>query len=290
MIRRIPWLLALALLGAAGPGLADDDPLASCKQANDDFEFENVVSACQVALDGGGLDDTQRVEAYRLLAIAEVSLNHEEAAEGWFLKLLLLDPAHDLGAGVSPVFRESFEKAKKKLEQEGQVKAALTLSIDQEGRGPWPATVALTDPLGRVKGGALLVRAVRGGAETGRRVVELERSGDTLKGSVEDPTPVELEGSYQLEVQLTVNDSAGHAIALGDAVAPMTFPREGAAAEGGGMGTGLWIGIGGGGAAAAAVVVVIGGGAAVVAGCVITGLCTGGEGERSSHVRVGPAL
>jgi hypothetical protein len=284
-MRRWPLVLVLGLFAGA-PASAQDDPLAACKQANDDFEFENVLKTCGAAVDKG-LDTPQLVEAYRLLAIAEVSLNHEQQAEGWFLKLLLVDPAHDLGTGVSPVFREAFERAKTRLETEGAVTATLTLSIEPDERGPWPATVALTDPLARVNSGALLVRAVRDGAEIGRARVALERTGDQLKGSVVDPTPPALEGTYELEVQLSINDAAGNAITLAEPVAPRLFPREGTAADGGG--TVLWLGIGG-GAAAAAAVVVIGGGAAVVAGCVFTGMCTGGEGERSSHVRVGPAL
>lgn len=283
-----------AVLAPASALAQGATPIERCRQANEDFDYERVTTECALAAAAPGASQKDLVEVYRLLGIAFTALNDEAAAEVWFLRLLALDPTHDLGPSVSPVYRQAYERAKKTFEERGKIVVEKAeLNIPAEGAGPWPIAVALEDGMRRVSRVAVVVRALQGERELGRAEVALQESaaesGRAFGGSIIDPAPRDIDGDYTLEVALKLLNAAEGEILLDPVPAPQRFPRLGAAMEE--SGSFLWLGLGAGGVAAGAgALLLVGGGIAVVAVCAVTEQCVGGPPEDAAHVRLEPAL
>lgn len=268
--RRAPRSLAAALALVALPAAANPH-LDKCRALEGEFDYKGMVPECGLVVADEAASAEERVEAHRLLGFAHTALGDDEAAFQWFVRLLVLDPAHALPDDVSPRFREVFVRAEQYLDKNGRVtvvheppsvQAALesgTLSVSFEVR----------DALERVTSAAVLVDAIVDGKTSEPVTAPLAKmpAGNEGVSRFEGPLPdpVAESGaaptSYTLRYRLVLKGPLGREVAPDPPVPPITLPRQGATA-GVAMGEGsevfLW------------------GGAALASGLLVAGLVGGG--------------
>ncbi len=156
------------------------DPLAAAEQAYRNVDFETQRSAAQRALESGDNDPDRLIRIYRLLGIANASLEDREAAKLAFLSLLALDPQVELERSLSPRLRAPYMEARGFWDVAGS-----RLGVEVTGGRPSHSVVLrLHDPL-------LMVARVR--------VRSMDRQPATV-----------LESEPAVELHLTSEELAGY--------------------------------------------------------------------------------
>ena len=100
------WLLAAAASAQAS------SHLRAAEEAYLDVDFERVRSRALEALRGGGLTPPELVRTYELLGVASSALRDNTVARDYFVRMLGIDPDHDLDASVNPEMRDPFLEAR----------------------------------------------------------------------------------------------------------------------------------------------------------------------------------
>lgn len=238
----LPFAIGLLVAGSAEAG----PDVARCRQLESEFDYKAMVTECSVAAADPGNTREERIELYRLLGFAHTALGDEPTAEVWYLRVLLLDPAHELPPEVSPKFREGFAKAVKVFLRDGKVTVSHAPPTPPERvtrETPLvPVSFEITDKLGRVSSARVEVRALIDGEAGAPATRELRREPAGEPGRYrffgELPDPARAAGgaaphSYQLEYQLVLLNSVGDTVAPAPAFGPQTIPLAG---EGAGEG------------------------------------------------------
>lgn len=260
---------ALLALVVAAPAAANPH-LEKCRALEGEFDYKGMVPECGLVLADEGASAEERVEAHRLLGFAHTALGEDDAAFEWFVRLLVLDPAHALPDDVSPRFREVFARAQEHMDENGRVTVVHqppTVQAALEG-SPLVVSFEVRDALRRVAAASVIVDAIVDGQAGEPVTVPLqmlpagEAGVSRFEGELVDPvvqagaTPT----SYTLRYRLVLEGPLGKEVAPDPPVPPITLPRQGstAVAATGDGGLFLW------------------GGAALASGLLVAGLVGGG--------------
>jgi len=111
---RIASLTALLLLTAAPATAQPAGTNAHLRQAEEAYlevDFESVQSHALEALRSGNLTPEQLVRTYELLGVAN-AMSDPDAARDYFVRMLGVDPEHELDASVNPQMRDPFLEAR----------------------------------------------------------------------------------------------------------------------------------------------------------------------------------
>jgi hypothetical protein len=166
----LAMMLAIAVCVMPAAARADENPhLATAREALAGLKYEQAQHALEKALYSGknGPEDMKTI--YRMLGEIHAALGRADQAEIDFRILLALDPATDLGRGVSPKIQQPFQAAKTHMSSRGGL--AVSCKADDEA-----AAVALevkSDPLDLVAGARVIYR-LEGGRE---QIIEAGGSG-----------------------------------------------------------------------------------------------------------------
>lgn len=113
MSARNTLTLALAAwLVAAGAEAQQNAHLRQAEEAYLNVEFEQVRDHALEALRSGSLGPDQLVRTYELLGVASSALHENDVARDYFVRMLGIDPDHELDASVNPEMRDPFLEAR----------------------------------------------------------------------------------------------------------------------------------------------------------------------------------
>lgn len=104
------WLAAAGASAQSSP--AGSSHLRAAEEAYLEVEFEQVRDHALEALRGGSLSPEQLVRTYELLGVASSALREGDAARDYFVRMLGIDPDHELDASVNPEMRDPFLEAR----------------------------------------------------------------------------------------------------------------------------------------------------------------------------------
>jgi len=104
-------LLLLAAAPAAAQGAGSNAHLRQAEEAYLNVDFEAVQSHALEALRSGSLTPEQLVRTYELLGVAN-AISDPDAARDYFVRMLGVDPEHELDASVNPQMRDPFLEAR----------------------------------------------------------------------------------------------------------------------------------------------------------------------------------
>lgn len=230
----------------ASPLFAKNPGLERCRALESEFDYRAMITECGVAAADPTNTREERLELYRLLGIAHAALGDEVNAQVWFLRLLYVDPQHQLPPEVSPKFRQTFEKAVARFEAEGKVTVRHTPPKPPERIAPsspgLPIRFEIVDKLGRVASARVDVKAMVAGqpgplasAELSREATETEGV-FRLTGELPDPARAP-DGSapaeYSLEYTLTLRTALGDPVEPDPPFPPQTLSLRGAESDDG---------------------------------------------------------
>ncbi len=168
-----PWVVLLLL--AASPALAA--PFDECLSADESFDYERALTACQAAVDAAQERPDERAQALAVLAAAQAHLGKKRDAQRTYRALLTLDPAFVPSDMRGPKVRKWFKQARRRWRR----KARLRIEHDLPDLGP-PMVVRyrIVDKLDRIAradvvltpaAGEPVTVALREGDKDGRRRV-----------------------------------------------------------------------------------------------------------------------
>lgn len=120
-----------AVAGLAVPAAANP-LLDQAQRAIDDIDPQGARDLTRRALESGKLDAAELRRAHRLAGESAAAMGDGKAARDHFVRLLLLDPAASLPAGVSPKLAKPFAEARAEAERLG-----IALRLPRTG-GPRP--------------------------------------------------------------------------------------------------------------------------------------------------------
>ena len=100
------WLIAV------GAQAQSPSHLREAEEAYLNVEFEQVRDHALEALRGGRLTPDQLVRTYELLGVASSALHETDVARDYFVRMLGIDPDHELDASVNPEMRDPFLEAR----------------------------------------------------------------------------------------------------------------------------------------------------------------------------------
>jgi hypothetical protein len=112
-----------AALVDVGPARAEPALLGKAQAALDDLRYEEAAELAERAWRAGGNRRDELVAIFRLAGQVAVTLGNGEQAEGYFIRLLTLEPDAQLPDGISPKIAARFAAAKGKTP--GRLRAAL---------------------------------------------------------------------------------------------------------------------------------------------------------------------
>lgn len=265
---RARHLSLLSLLAVSTPVLAASPHLDKCRSLEGEFDYKGMVAECALVAGDSDATPEDRVEAHRLLGFAHTALGHDNAAREWFVRLLVLDPDHELPNEVSPRFREVFSRAAKHIEEHGRVTVSHqppTAEASLLGT-PLRLSFEVSDALERVASAHLIVDAIIDGAAGEAVTAPLTKMPSEREGAVrfEGPLPdPPAEGnaaptSYTLRYRLVLEGPLGAEVTPDPSVPPIMLPRRHVTSTTEDSGVALW------------------GGAALASGLVVAGLVGGG--------------
>ena len=234
---RIQHVAVVLVTLTALPAIASSN-LDKCREKMAEFDYPAVIGECTLAI-GDQLSDEDRIEAYKLLAFANIADRKERVGREWFLRLLRLAPEFELGLEVSPRFRKNFEIAKKEFAKNAKLTIAHVAPLVPEG---WSASAApldlsfeVSDSLGLVRSGRVLVE----GDFEGRRDDPPTAAGDLKINSVDGktlltgplPDPVReaqnVPPSYTLTYRVELYSGAGNELELEESLSPIKLTLTG---------------------------------------------------------------
>lgn len=176
---------ALALVLVAGSAGAEPPLLAKAQAALDDLRYEEAAELAERAWKAGGNRREDLVAIFRLAGQVAVTLGNGEQAEGYFIRLLTLDPEAQLPEGISPKIAARFAAARAKTP--GRLRAILRAD------GNRVSAEVPSDPAG-------MVSSLR--ARHGKDAVE--------EAIAPDPLAIELAVERPTEVDLALLDEHGN--------------------------------------------------------------------------------
>ncbi|MCB9595521.1 MAG: hypothetical protein H6719_22565 [Sandaracinaceae bacterium] len=106
------WLTAGTALAQGSGASGAPSHLRAAEEAYLNVEFEEVRDHALEALRGGGLTPAQLVRTYELLGVANSALHETDTARDYFVRMLGIDPDHELDASVNPEMRDPFLEAR----------------------------------------------------------------------------------------------------------------------------------------------------------------------------------
>lgn len=187
MVRRLPLACALAItcLVDAAPVRAEPPLLTRAQGALDDLRYEEAAELADRAWRAGGNKREDLVAIFRLAGQVAVTLGNGDQAEGYFIRLLTLEPEAQLPDGISPKIAARFAAAKTKTP--GRLRAVL----HADGTRVWAEVTS--DP-------AKMVSSLR--ARFGKDNVE--------EAIAPDPLSIDLALDRPTEVELALLDEHGN--------------------------------------------------------------------------------
>ncbi len=184
---RVALAVAVALCAIDGPAAAQPASLARAQAALDDLRYEDAAELAERSWHGGGNRRADLVAIFRLAGQVAVTLGHGEQAEGYFIRLLTLDPDAQLPEGSSPKIAARFAAAKAKTP--GRLRAAFRVD------GTTIAADVASDPVKMIS--SLRVRYSKDGGKQGAHEATAEAiAPDPLRvtvASIERPSQVEMQ-------------------------------------------------------------------------------------------------
>lgn len=194
------FVLAIAFMTtAAAPG---ETLLEICRDAYESFEPKAAVKSCSAAADVVELPVPQRIQALRYLAQSHILANEDGEASQAFTRMLVLDDTLLLTRDAGPRERTVFSRARATLDHKGRISS--THSVDNAGR----VRVAVTDPLARVAGARLRVRA------DDRISVAALHGHRSDEGLVLDGTLATLAGAAEVDYEILLEGHTGELLAV----------------------------------------------------------------------------
>jgi hypothetical protein len=206
-------VLVLACAAASRAALAEQNgALAAVEEAYRAVDFEGVLRLAQAAIEAGGhgVQDMARLEL--LLGVANAALDHPQAAQTAFIRLLGIDPTQKLERELSPRLRAPY----------------------LEARGFWSANRERLSASARVEAGALSV-SLSDPAQMVREIrVSFRQAGQTefrdSRQAASATTRVPLTpkpGPGELEVAIALLDEHGNTLGeKGTELAPLRLQPE----------------------------------------------------------------
>jgi hypothetical protein len=186
VVRRLPVACALAICLVDVAAVRAEPPLLTRAQgALDDLRYEEAAELADRAWRAGGNRREDLVAIFRLAGQVAVTLGNGEQAEGYFIRLLTLEPEAQLPEGISPKIAARFAAAKSKTP--GRLRAVL----HADGTRVWAEVAA--DP-------AKMVSSMR--ARFGKDNVE--------EAIAPDPLSIDLALDRPTEVDLALLDEHGN--------------------------------------------------------------------------------
>lgn len=245
------FLCAFVLVGASSTAHAA--ALDAARKAYADLTYEACRDEAKRALLEPSSKE-ERVEGYRLLGLCQAALEDSEAALDAFVKMLAIDPAAQLPAGLSPRFTSSYLEAKGHWV--GTTPLALVVEEDRTEGRKRVVRVAVNDEAG-------LVDKVTWEDDEGERAPPL-KAAERMELEVPADSEVRLLGLDARGGVVTDHLLSGPAQAAVAAADPPSQGAAGAGEEDPGNGMWLWVGV------AAGAGLVVAGGAAAVAGAMLS--------------------
>jgi hypothetical protein len=154
--------LAFLLLLTAPVAAAKPAPhLANVKRLYELLYFSEAMTACQAAMQAGGLSRADLLETLKYQGLIAASTGKESAAADSFRRMLTIDPEAQLGKGHAPRIRRAFDSARRWLKKHGPIRLELNAppAVYRARSTVLPAPT-ITDPLGMVNRVILYVRPV----------------------------------------------------------------------------------------------------------------------------------
>jgi hypothetical protein len=214
-------VIASFALDAAGEAA---DALAAGRSLWRSFEYEDAIVQLQAVLNDPSASAAQRLEALELMSVLHLTLRRDAQAQETFVRLLNLDPGHNLtDPGYPPRVQEFYANARRafipqiSIEIEPVVPSAI----------PDSGTLALTAVIsGDSQGVERALAFVRTAGETSyRRALMRRQDGNEFTADV--PTPPQ---GRDLEYYFEVQAPSGHVLGrLGSDSDPRTLAASGSA-------------------------------------------------------------
>lgn len=213
-------VVALVLGTIPLPVSAQGDELRQAEQAYLRVDFEATLQHARSALEEGGRSRNELTRIYQLQGISAAALGREEDARDAYVRMLALDPGHEMDRNLAPRLRGPFLEARGYwTAQSDRLEAQVVLAREEGG-----LRVSVSDPLDMA--GAVVLRARPAGAASWSetRVPAVGHQLVPIPGAAE---------ATQVEYALEVLDAHGNRIVeQGTVGAPRTVGRAGLTASG----------------------------------------------------------
>jgi len=185
--RLAPVALFVACLGVA-PSVAHGEAAVALSRGRDlvrSFEYDDAITQLEQVLADDGASASQRIEALELMGVLRINLDQSDAARQAFVRLLALDPGHQLAEGAySPRVTELFGRVRGGTLPAPDVSLEVGPAAGPAPAGPLRIEGTLTGETGGVE---RVVAMVRTAGQMVYREVDLERSGRSCHGEVPWP-------------------------------------------------------------------------------------------------------
>jgi tetratricopeptide (TPR) repeat protein len=179
--RAVAVALAIAMYVAPAAARADEsNHLATARQHLAALKYEQALHALEKALYSGKHGPEEMKTIYRMMGEIQAAMGQQEQADRNFRSLLALDPAAELGRGISPKIQQPFQAAKTYMSSRGRLAVSCKVA-------PAASAVVLevqADPADLV-GGARVVYRLADGSE---QIIEATgRGSHTLRVPTTEP-------------------------------------------------------------------------------------------------------
>ncbi|MEW5852339.1 MAG: hypothetical protein AB2A00_26345 [Myxococcota bacterium] len=249
-LRRL--VLVLLLSGAAVEAHAANVYLEQARQKYQELDYQALPALLAEAVLQPETTREEYLEIYKLQGFTYTVLGDSQKAREAFIRLLIVDPNHEMDASVSPRFRGVFAEVKKDFRKNSAVSLEHTPPVDTLQTGQdLEVQVSLKDTFGRAAQAAAKVRAVVGGQQGAFVNVPLQSAGTkegvrVYKGKLPDPAasiPGEKPAGYFIEYSFVFQNMVGdpvevqggkpiYRVTVGDpSAAATTRPPSGSKAE-----------------------------------------------------------
>lgn len=153
-IRALAVTLAIAALAPASARAGESEHLATARAALSDLKYEQALHALEKALFSGKNGPEEMQAIHRMLGEIHAALGQPERAALHFRTLLALDPAAELGRGVSPKIQQPFQTARAEMSGRG----ALVVDCQVDDAAQIVALAVSSDPTELVTGARVVYR------------------------------------------------------------------------------------------------------------------------------------
>ncbi|HEU0030147.1 MAG TPA: hypothetical protein VFQ53_05925 [Kofleriaceae bacterium] len=181
-------LLVCVLVLRATVAAADSGKLAEAERAVDEVRYDDARRLLVEAVAAGGNSPSNMRRIYELSASTAIVLGQRELGEQYYRRLLALDPAAQLPAGVAPKVREAFVAAQAYMTAHGRLAISvvrrspseLEIVVDADPLAMVHAVALDAAPGAPVAPVAIVDRRARIASSTPTRVLVLDDRGNQL--------------------------------------------------------------------------------------------------------------